>query len=1204
MTKNMAPTTFASERASLLDISLSTGWRDKSTEKIDELKATFKAGEYGQTILANPSLLYESGQKKQAVGGGFVINNGLSTICALVSLQQELTRELAVPGVNTDDVKASWPANLQRIFDIGVMVDFVEFPDAADDDLRFAWNAMLHDVDSNKYTVTSIHNKIEVVLRYVKRVPGGDYQQVMKELLKVYGTSKKTTVWRWVNGAQSIAVSVLKTLDLKPSLPQHYAFDNKYVVGGQGDAAKLKLPESFASKAFLLLFDKLEGNTSVSAKDFQGEYCEPMRRLSAWESYVTRTYGSSASSFPAFSRVVELLSNESGRMKILECVRRKVPLHGAQGVQGIPECQMIVAELEKLKHMKSAGATSSDQAAQSPSATSDKAPVDPMGASPDADDDMILMMDADDAPADPVAKKSRELAFEEMSKITVDTSLEDFKASVSNRVLPNRRTLVLIDAPTSKVRAVLDLINHLAELIRANKFMQSVSVLVTVNSRLDLLSAVEMNMRSKLPGRVVRVIQISHGASQTDTCLPAYAVYSPCAKSDSMPSLVVPCSVTVKSMQAMSYENLRLRCRDPNCSMRDSDNADPCDPLSEIAEDDREEDSLQEQFEEANEAESEATSVSVPLPASWAPNAAMVDLFTFSRPISYYTSLFKDLLQLPSASLMIVLSRTAHPGAMIAARLQGLDVIGGLFGVKAHSAKHGKQLMEEILQNTVKQKASELVGPTVKRLSREHLTFIVTKANPDEQSVGVKDVTPSDSSEWRRGCNSFVPDLAAKTPMLISSEMDRFPVQIVSQEFGLGLISTKSLKEGEIVCNVSALWYDTKAKVEAFLSSEGNRALADRLLRIDEVKLAAESDTADGEIYGVMVGVAGFLQHWSNIRRGGPNLVLKVSTGHGFSDMLVQAVVQTRTGGGIAAKQPLVLNYGIEYDFSLASNYSMSEPEAKRFKGALDKFMHSRQKAGKDDTVCVADDDDVPMSESLPADATGVTVGVDGGLPAPAPGSGPPPPAPGSGPPPPDPTPAPGSGPPPTHAPAPALADNESVLQSDIGGDKFQLVLCSKVPVASLRLKSMVANNSKCSPGSVLMWIREAKIEKGTEGHPYAITKPKQTQVLKLEGSKPPTFSAPKSLHALILETKAVKLAKHGEWPVGQVPVELTAPKNMFFVPTDAKAKEAISVAMTLSQVSCMWILKFDKGQLSPWGVAVVVQKQMIVPGNSSIELQ
>ena len=163
---------------------------------------------------------------------------------------------------------ASWPATLQRIFDIGVMVDFVEFPDAADDDLRFAWNAMLHDVDSNKYTVTSIHNKIEVVLRYVKRVPGGDYQEVMKELLKVYGTSKKTTVWRWVNGAQSIAAGVLKTLDLKPSLPQYYAFDNKYVVGGQGDAAKLKLPESYASKAFLLLFEKTRGQNLCQCEGF------------------------------------------------------------------------------------------------------------------------------------------------------------------------------------------------------------------------------------------------------------------------------------------------------------------------------------------------------------------------------------------------------------------------------------------------------------------------------------------------------------------------------------------------------------------------------------------------------------------------------------------------------------------------------------------------------------------------------------------------------------------------------------------------------------------------------------------------------------------------------------------------------------------------------------------------------------------------
>ena len=92
-----------------------------------------------------------------------------------------------------------------------------------DFDLVVAWQALCHDTDSNKclglqkscpdqeircllvtaarvldfrYQATSLETKIQVCLSMKNRVPGGDWDEVKKELAKIYGSGKRITIGR------------------------------------------------------------------------------------------------------------------------------------------------------------------------------------------------------------------------------------------------------------------------------------------------------------------------------------------------------------------------------------------------------------------------------------------------------------------------------------------------------------------------------------------------------------------------------------------------------------------------------------------------------------------------------------------------------------------------------------------------------------------------------------------------------------------------------------------------------------------------------------------------------------------------------------------------------------------------------------------------------------------------------------------------
>ena len=68
--------------------------------------------------------------------------------------------------------------------------------------------------------------------------------------------------------------------------------------------------DSGSMRALDNLYEALDTGAVVSAKDFQTNFCEHMRRVGSWKNAVLKSHGAMAESFPVFHRVLEMLHSE------------------------------------------------------------------------------------------------------------------------------------------------------------------------------------------------------------------------------------------------------------------------------------------------------------------------------------------------------------------------------------------------------------------------------------------------------------------------------------------------------------------------------------------------------------------------------------------------------------------------------------------------------------------------------------------------------------------------------------------------------------------------------------------------------------------------------------------------------------------------------------------------------------------------------
>ena len=457
---------------------------------------------------------------------------------------------------------------LYEIFTVGIRVDYVEYREDSRD-LIEAWNGITHDESSNKYRVTSIATKMKIVHAAKKRVPGGDWGLVIKDLQKIYGDSKKTTIRRWVNAAKGVSPVILDRIKARRDFPQQMLFDNKFLMG-TGEDAKFRLTDDYGIAALNLLFDQLDSGMNVHSDMFKNEFCTPMKQVEIWVTKQRRNFGALCDR-GTFTRISKMLIHERGRLKVLHCIRANVPLGGMPGSAsetGIEECRTITQELARLK---AAPSTAEAVGGAQPEGTGGgMTPQEGGDVAPLAGDDDVNMLSLDAAVAieDPVKTKAMSLSQPDLNRISMHVdNLDTFTKEVTSRVLPSQKVIFVVDCPTSKAKVVLAMIERVAAIVN-DLAMHRYIMLIPVGHRFDLLNAVTGNVKIHFPRRRGYVIQCVASDMQADRIVPSYVVF---IKGPGCESEPIPAYAKVNTCKAMSYEGLRLRCCDRACKLRRQD---------------------------------------------------------------------------------------------------------------------------------------------------------------------------------------------------------------------------------------------------------------------------------------------------------------------------------------------------------------------------------------------------------------------------------------------------------------------------------------------------------------------------------------------------------------------------------------------------------------------------------------------------------
>jgi len=543
------------------------------------------------------------------------------------------------------------------------------------------------------------------------------------------------------------------------------------------------------------------------------------------------------------------------------------------------------------------------------------------------------------------------------------------------------------------------------------------------------------------------------------------------------------------------------------------------------------------------------------------------NLFAYAAPLAVHRKVLGTICAVQSRTHMVVLTRTAHPGLLVAGRGFGLKVIAFLAGVSKHSLGHGAVLLKKLMMSSKLAAARESL-PSVtrgsKRVQAGDFQFQVIQTHP-VQPVLLRDVTPA-VTNWRTGLNNNPQGLDSKAIAQVQAESDYNGCKIkLDRRNGLeSVLARRSMRDGDVVCTIGGLAFDSIDNLRAFINTNPvGRDFLGSLVRIDGVQhevLNAEDGLGDSQqaapIYFVMTGIGKYVRHYSQVGHKQANAVLTCHIGAGVCDGLLQLTVKTRNKSGIAAGSPILLNYGMDYDHAVVERMLAEDgSQPKRMRTMLDAYF--RQLGEREAGEAAAASGEIAALAVVAGHAAGkaeeaaAASAEDPTAPLPSPPADPVPPGPT-----PMPKPMPRKDEPKNGGEEKVevkLSDGEAV----VGEVSMPFAAKLVYKPGSLRLTAAVklAGNKKVFPNTVLAVAKDGKMETAGAGSTAAASSlswhfTKTKDVLVSAGGGPV-----KSLHDFIKETGATKVILHKPWK-GGVPTSLewaepsATPKN--FVPTAA----------------------------------------------------
>ncbi len=649
-----------------------SGWRDVDTSRISELKTLFRSGGYGQSVFAPPKLLCIDGKPKLSVDGLRVVDDGLSTVCACSELAEEHK-------ANAEEF--AWPQSLLDIFAKGLPIDEAEYP-VDDRDVRVSWNAMVHDEESNRYSPTSIAMKVEVATKMQKKVPGGDWVAVKKELGLIFGKARVSTIDRWIRAARSLEPAVLSKLDERRHLKCSYIFDNPYFTA-VGVKQTMRLSPEYKVHALHLLYDDLDGDQGVSVKQFVESYCKTMKYAELWVRKQHRSFGEVAAKSLGFQRVCAFLRSGPGRGQLNSCLRQGVPLDGtSEENPGIQECRQILQELRR--NMTTPKEVESQVGDSVP--PSDASKPDPMSGlqfeSWPMEDAMMTSMSKpveQSAAVPPHVLQAQRQAQGSLDRMQFFETEQALLQELPRKLSAKQRAIFVVEAPTSRQKTHIGWLELVNDVLKGSQ-MTTCTILGLASTRLDLLAASHMKGTALWPTACHYVVMLTAGDKQTAQQKPRY-VHVVVIGDDHGSTMVS--ALPILKCNSRPIEGTRLRCLEKGCPLRSTPAKEggPADTSEEINAEDKEVDALQDAInedvaadEDFDEGELEASLEQVGMgECPCAKRDYVIDLFPFAQSMSFYTRLLQDVGSMATSQKVIILSATAHPSSWLSASAAGAE---------------------------------------------------------------------------------------------------------------------------------------------------------------------------------------------------------------------------------------------------------------------------------------------------------------------------------------------------------------------------------------------------------------------------------------------------------------------------------------------------------------------------------------------------
>ena len=244
-----------------------------------------------------------------------------------------------------------------------------------------------------------------------------------------------------VVAAQMLEPEVLEALELSKLTP-NLIHENKYFLGTGAAGAPKRLSAKWKLAAIRTAACELDLGKTMLHADLENEFCSPLHEAEKWIMGKRKFYGA-LSQIPAFARVEAYLMSPKARFPPLGCVKANMRLEGAAPDNGVEQCRILIAELEKLR--KAPAETETQQEAAAPAGESAEAKRE--GEESQNRPTMVVPDDVERDYALEAATSKLDIA---MAQFGFYKDWEHIADALPGQVASSDHVFVLLDAPTSR----------------------------------------------------------------------------------------------------------------------------------------------------------------------------------------------------------------------------------------------------------------------------------------------------------------------------------------------------------------------------------------------------------------------------------------------------------------------------------------------------------------------------------------------------------------------------------------------------------------------------------------------------------------------------------------------------------------------------------------------------------------------------------